>query len=238
MGYPFTFGIITNAGTTDELDRLDQCIASVIRESELTDDIIVIGGARAPKTKTVTWIPFNENIKPNWITRKKNIIAEVAKTDAICFMHDYVSLVPGWREGYNEFSVNDRPGWMTMTNRILNADGKRFRDWCVIYNDAWMNPPIDDQVPPENIEGHLLQYDNHNLPRWQYYSGAYFCAHKSIMMTVPLNEERVWGQGEDVEWCRRVFKFYGNNCFSFNQKSVVKLLKQKQSAPWEAFSPL
>lgn len=238
MSYPFTFGVITNAATSEELDRLDECIGSILREAEITDDIVVVGGKRAPKHKTVTWIPFDETIKANWITKKKNIIADFAKTDAICFMHDYVALMPGWREGYNKYSESDRPNWLTMTNRIVNADGRRFRDWCAIYNDAWMNPPIDDQKPPENIDGHLLQYDNNSMGRWQYYSGAYFCAHKSVMMAVPLNEERVWGQGEDVEWCRKIYKMYGQSCFSFNPDSRVKLLKQKQSAPWEAFSPL
>jgi len=229
----WTFGIITDGS---DMPRLEQCINSAYRNSSPGEHIIVVGGTKKPQGNVI-WIPFDETIKDKWITKKKNLIAQLADSAAICFMHDYVSLEQTWRIGM------DQIGWPdfthpTCTNKILNGNGKRFRDWCVIYNDAWMNPPIDDQKPPENIDGHLLQYDNFNMGRWQYMSGAYFCATKYVMMHHPLNEERVWGQGEDVEWCRKVYATYGNNAFLFNPFSEVRFLKIKEQAPWEMFSPL
>jgi len=233
--WPWTFGVITDGSNPA---RLEQCVGSIVRESAVEDEIIVVGGTRQPYP-SITWIPFDESIKDKWITKKKNIIAETSHYECLCIMHDYVSLMPGWRQGVNNLPYSTHgPDWLTATNKILNADNTRFRDWCVIYNDAWMNPPIDDQKPPYNINGHLLNYTNNTMGRWQYYSGAYFCVTKSILLNIPLNESRCWGQGEDVEWCRRLYREYGQEAFLFNASSTVKFLKQKDRAPWEGFSPI
>jgi len=44
------------------------------------------------------------------------------------------------------------------------------------------------------------------------------------MDEIPLNENLLHGQGEDVEWSQRVSKKY---TFSFNKHSTVSLLKNK-----------
>lgn len=230
MNNGWTFGIITDGR---DPNLLDQSIASILREAKNEDDIIVVGGKQKPKHSSVIWIPFDESIVNGWLTKKKNLIGEFSRHERICIMHDYIGLLPGWREGFDRL-----PDWLTATNTILNADGKRYRDWCVIYNDAWMNPPIDDTKPPEELDGHLLDYTNNSMGRWQYYSGAYFCTTKSIIMSIPLNESRGIAQGEDVEWCRRLYQKYGQEVFKFNPYSKVQLLKQKQPAPWERYSPL
>jgi hypothetical protein len=150
-------------------------------------------------------------------------------------MHDYVALQPGWLKGFEEFGDD----WLTCMTKVENANGQRFRDWCVIYNDAWMNPPIDKQSPPEKYPpGMLMRYSTTGHERWQYYSGAYFCAKRSVMTEVPLDESRYWGQGEDVQWSRLVFEKYGPEAFNMNANSTVKFLKYKESAPWERLPQL
>ena len=42
------------------------------------------------------------------------------------------------------------------------------------------------------------------------------------MQQFPLNEDLVWGQGEDVEWSKRVRSVYN---FTMNQNSSVFILK-------------
>jgi len=44
------------------------------------------------------------------------------------------------------------------------------------------------------------------------------------MLEYPLNENLIWGKGEDVEWSIRIRRKYN---FKMNQFSKVKLLKQK-----------
>ena len=47
------------------------------------------------------------------------------------------------------------------------------------------------------------------------------------MLEFPLNENRTWGQGEDVEWSRQIKNIIK---FKMNINSSVKLLKQKEKA--------
>ena len=118
-------------------------------------------------------------------------------------------------------------------HRILNADNSRYRDWCVIYNDAWMNPPIDDQQPPEECPGRMMYYHTRGHERWQYYSGSYFCVKKDILLETPLDEDRVQAEGEDVQWSRLIYDKYGPSVFQMNEMAAAKLLKYKEPVPWQ-----
>lgn len=226
----WTFGIITTEG---EEERVKKVISSIVSQG-MPCEVIVVGGSSesigGPVHNDITlrYIAFDESIKDKWITRKKNIITERASYDNICYMHDYVSLRPGWFQGFEKFGDN----WLTCMTRITNMDGRRFRDWCVIHNNSWMNPPIDDEEPPAG-PGRLLDYNDNTSGRWQYYSGAYFCAKKEVMEEIPLDEERVWGGGEDVQHSRLLYQRYGQKVFNMNVESEVRFLKNKQRAPWE-----
>jgi hypothetical protein len=225
----WTFGIITDG---KNWDRVYDILGSIQRQSvSVEHQIIICGGEEwwGRRTPSTLYIPFDETQKEKgWITRKKNLIAQSAHHDNLCLMHDYVRLDPKWVEGFEKHGDD----WLTCTNRIFNLDGSRFRDWCVIYNDAWMEPPIDDTPPPTGA-GRLLYYGTRGYERWQYYSGAYFCTKTQVMLDVPLDENRIWGQGEDVQWCRLLYKKYGAKAFDLNMESKVHLLKQKERAPWE-----
>lgn len=229
----WTFGIITDGKA---VDRVNEIICSIKSNFQDDSEIIVVGGEDESgyKDSNVCHCSFDETKKEGWITKKKNLVAEVANNENLCILHDYVKLCIDWSDGFDQFGED----WLTCTNMIFNNDGQRFRDWCVIYNDAWMDPPIDDQEPPGTIAGRLLSYDKIDQGRWQYYSGAYFCCKREVLLSVPLNENRGWGQGEDVEWCRNLYKKYGDGVFNFNPHSTVSFLKQKEYAPWERLPEL
>ena len=55
------------------------------------------------------------------------------------------------------------------------------------------------------------------------YSGAWV-AKKKLMENFPLDENLAWGEGEDVEWSKRIRDKIE---FKFNSYSQVKLLKYK-----------
>jgi hypothetical protein len=212
--------------------RVHDIINSLMRQSISTEmQIIVIGGQgwynRA--FDHVWYIPFDESYREGWITKKKNAIANVAAFNNICIVHDYVSFDEKWVEGFEAFGEN----WISCITPIKNLDGSRFRDWCEIYNDAWMDPAIDEQKPPEYPAGKLIDYTQMPNPRWQYYSGAYFCIKKQALIDVPFDESRLWGQGEDVQWSRNLYKKYGEEAFKLNPNSHVKFLKHKGRAFWE-----
>jgi hypothetical protein len=202
----FTFGIITGGGNIDMIKKI---IHSIEKQNIPHYEIIIVGGESIIH-KNVIHIPFNETIKPKWITRKKNLITQHAKYKNIVYMHDYVYLDDNWYSGYCKNGVN----FNACTNIIKNLDGTRYRDWNLEF-------VIQKKLPI----GYrfLLPYDMTHLSKWMYFSGAYFVAKKIIMEELPLNENRVWGQGEDVEWSqiyRRKYKF------SINSYSTVHLMIQ------------
>lgn len=236
----FSFGLITD-GTQKE--RLNQVLKSIIWEcsGRCGYEIIVVGGdiddIDFGVGEEIKHIEFDESIKPGHITKKKNLIAQCAIYNNICYLHDYVALESGWLDGFNKFGDN----WLTCTNKIKNSDNTRFHDWCVLYDNSWMDPPIDNEQPPSGFTfgvGRLLSYDHPPIGRWQYYSGQYFLIKKSLILEIPLDESRIHGQGEDVQIAKLWYQKYGSSIFNFNPHSSVRFLKYKQPAPWESLSEI
>ena len=204
----FTFGIITSPGTSGYLQQITDAICD---EKIPNFEIIIVGGNSWYESDCMKVLPFNESTKPMWITRKKNIVTENAQYENIVYLHDYVTFVPGWYEGFKKFG-NDFDVCMTP---ILNADGSRFRDWTL-----W----VPDGDPDCNNRSRLLPYNITHLSKAMYISGAYWVAKRDIMKKFPLDERLSWGESEDIVWSRQVRE---NHKFSINTHSQVKLLKQK-----------
>ena len=211
----FTFGIITY---NDEARTL-LAIKSILRENIPDCQIIVVGGENLYNNNNITHIPFDESVKEGWITKKKNIITENAKYDNIVYMHDYIKLNQGW---YNKF-VQFGDDWDICMNRINTLEykhpwGNRFRDWT-----AWDDPDICNI---NGIESCIMVPYTYNKTKYMYISGGYWVAKKKIMEEEPLNETLCWGEGEDVEWSKRV----RTKCrYVMNPHSSVQLTKLKSS---------
>jgi hypothetical protein len=159
-------------------------------------------------------LDFNENIKPGWITKKKNILCSEAKYENIVLMHDYLIFHASWYDGFLKFGEK----WDVAMNVILNLDGSRFRDWCLNPYDV-----IPPRGPVQNRE-FFLPYDEDCLSEKMYISGSYWVAKKDFMLKYPLNEDLVWGQSEDLEWSNIVNK---KTKFKMNIHSTVQCLKYK-----------
>jgi len=209
----FTFGIITS-GNEDE--NINIIIDSIEKQQILNYEIIIVGNSKVSRNKTRI-VLFNEEVIPKWITRKKNIITNLAKYENIVYLHDYVSLSDNWYEGFLKFG-NDFELCMT---KITNYDGKRYRDWCLCI---WDNPILMNNLGVKDPKC-ILPYDENRFKKHMYFSGTYWVAKRKVMIEFPLNEQLVWGQGEDVLWSSQVRKKYE---FLMNTNSEVKLLKQKE----------
>ena len=217
----FTFGVVTG-GDVSWINRL---IDSVEKQNIPNYEIIIVGGNPINR-KNVVHVPFDENqTKKMWITRKKNLITENAKYENIVYLHDYIRLEDGWYEGFLKFGDD----FKVCMNKIKNKDGNRFRDWVLWHVDLYKS--IGDEILLSDIKeiiskGELiLPYDIKHLSKYQYISGAYWVAKKNVMEEFMLDERRVWGQGEDVDWSLRVRKKYD---FLMNEYSTVKFIKQKK----------
>ncbi len=210
----FTFGIITS-GTED--DNINKIIDSIENQNIPTYEIIIVGNSKVSRNKTRV-VQFNDEVIPKWITRKKNIITNLAKLENIVYLHDYVILTDNWYNGFLEFG-NEFDLCMT---KITNHDKTRYRDWCICM---WDNPTIMQIAGPD--KKCILPYDENRFKKYMYFSGTYWVAKRKVMMQYPLNEQLVWGQGEDVLWSSQVRDKYE---FFMNANSEVKLLKQKEVA--------
>lgn len=209
----FTFGIITSGFAGNSVQTVLDSINEAFLFNQKGFEVIVVGGSQSYQDDNYRIIPFDESQKKSWITKKKNIITQNAIYDNIVYMHDYISLSPGWYEGFKKFG-NDFDICMTP---IKNADGTRYRDWTL-----W---PDDIQHIIGNWDGkYLLPYDVTDLSKYMYFSGPYWIAKKEIMRRFPLNETLSWGESEDVEFSKRIRQ---KHIFSINPHSQVRLLKQK-----------
>ena len=210
----FTFGIITS-GTED--DSINKIIDSIEKQNISTYEIIIVGNSKVSRNKTRV-VQFNDEVVREWITRKKNIITNLAKLENVVYLHDYVILTDNWYKGFLEFG-NDFDLCMT---KITNHDETRYRDWCICM---WDNPTIMEIAGPD--KKCILPYGENRFKKHMYFSGAYWVSKRKVMLEYPLNEQLVWGQGEDVLWSRQVREKYE---FFMNANSEVKLLKQKEVA--------
>ena len=210
----FTFGIVTNG---KEYAYLNNCIESIHNQKIRNYEIIIVGNVDKNKIfnkNKINFIHFDENIKPGWITRKKNIITKESTYENIVYMHDYLTLDKKWYKGFTRFGDD----YEIAMNKILNPDKSRYRDWTLWpHNDCFVDEIINDNAC-------LIPYSVSNLSEYMYISGAYWVAKKQIMEKFPLNEELTWGEGEDVEWSKRV---RGTYMFKLNKYSKIKLQKYK-----------
>lgn len=223
----FTFGIITDGKNPSQVDEsikkiaLDRIDFGIKNKIELDIEIIVVGDY-TPGYQMPPWvriIPFDASIKPMWITRKKNIIAQEAKNDIIVFMHDYVHIEPGFFQGWFDFNQD----FDVAVNRILTLEGHRHSDWVVDVYLLWETFP--------ELRNHWnvsLGYKFKGLSKIQYISGNYWLAKKQFMLENPLNEDLIWGQAEDIEWSKRIRE---KTEFTINTKSTVRLNKPNKWAP-------
>ena len=207
----FTFGIVTDG---DNDDNIDIIISSIETLKIQNYEIIIVGNSNINK-KNCKVIRFNENIKNKWITRKKNIITENANFENIVYSHDYIRYDENWYSEFLKFGED----FKICTNKILNKDGNRFRDWT-LWPDS-----LTDEFNFLNSREYIIPYEIKHLSKYMYISGSYWIAKKQIMNEFPLNENLIWGESEDVEWSNRVKRKYN---FSINEYSIVHFLKNKK----------
>lgn len=217
----FTFGIITNG---NEDVNLQKCISSIHNLKIPIYEIIVVGNTKI-NDKKIKIITFNEKSKRKinfrkkggWITKKKNIITKEASYDNIVYCHDYISFQNDWYKGFQKFG-DDFDICMT---KIINKDQTRYRDWVLWpHNDS----KIDKIIAKNRMC--LIPYYESDLISLMYVSGAYWVGKKIFMESYPLNEKLYWGEGEDVEWSKRIRKVAK---YVMNTFSEVQLLKQKDN---------
>lgn len=188
--FPISFVILTD-GSADA--RLTEIIDSIEVNAIPEYEVLIIGGDTTTIDRNHTiHIPFDESSSSRpWITRKKNIGTARAANEVIVYLHDYHVFDASWYAALVEFGMD----WEIQMNQILMINGYRMFDWL-----TYDHPEAPCHTP--------IPYHRHDLIPYQYISGGYWIAKRSLMMSEPLNEALGHHQAEDLEWSLRVRNNY------------------------------
>jgi hypothetical protein len=224
-----SFGIST---TIDGRAHLENVVKSIYELNIPKDsfEIIVVGGAPI-SGPNLTYLEFDETIKPGWTTRKKNLANQIAKFPNLINSHDYYLYESDFYSGFLKFNA-EFPHWDICMAKMINPDGTRYRDW-VIWNDPNYGRPWICREPW--CGNGLLVEGTACIPSYQYkktqylyISGGWQMARKHVMEEVPWDESIMWGQGEDAAWSRQALQLYPNKYnYLMNTYSTLKLDKYK-----------
>ena len=203
MDIQWTFGIVTGY---QDAERLKTIIENIMSLDIPEFEILIVGGNKGDffvDLPQVKFIDFDESQKPLWITKKKNIIANLAIYENIVIMHDYHVFEKDWYANFKSFGTD----WDICSCPQYLINGTRNpMDWSL-----WDKP------------GHgrawSLDYDDWSQTQYMYISGGFFIVKKHVMLEEPLDESRGWNEAEDVEWSLRVRDSYIMKC---NKNSIVR----------------
>lgn len=223
---PFTFGIITQSSNQHNPYILE--VVQSIHDLKIPEyEVIIIGNQPDHYHHLVKQIPFDDNQKSKWITRKKNLITQHARYPNVVYMHDYLKFSPDWYEGFKKFGDK----FQICMNKIINYGNIRYRDWVL-----WIEPEVINALKAVGADPRdcMLPYEETELQRWQYINGSFWVAKKSVMEKFPLNESLSWGDGEDVQWSQKIRQHVK---FSMNPYGHIQILKPGNHQQFSEMNP-
>jgi hypothetical protein len=194
----FTFGICTS-NKKESFENIIKSIESIEKQCIPNYEIIIIGGFGNSYSQynNINRIEFDENIKNNWITKKKNIIAQEAKYENLVIFHDYFSFSKNWYNSFFEIEKDFLECDVCCCPIFMKNKIRHFSDWVT----------LDHPILGKYFS---LNYKNWNETKYQYISGGFFIVKKEFFMKNKLNEKLSWyekdknGNNEDVEWSLRI----------------------------------
>lgn len=229
-----TFGIVTGGG---QQAFINEIIDSIEEEQIPEYEIIVVGSFLTERDHTTTY-EFPEHLAPMWITKKKNMIAQLANYEILVILHDYIRLEKGWYAGMLKCVAETRK-WDVMMCKMFEMNGNRSIDWIGLPNDP--------------LFGNVLFHYEYCNPKGMYVPGNFFIVKRDLLRENPLDETRAWGMAEDIEWSKRIFGGVDNTewlrmilripmdvvvpdpenpaIYKMNKYSSVRFLKEKPTHP-------
>jgi hypothetical protein len=204
-------------------ERIDFIISS-IRDLKIPKyEIIIVGGERIETLQDIKFISFDEESRPGWITKKKNIGGQAAIFENLCILHDYFVFDYNWYEGWKYFN-SKVSSWDVVCNPIKLINGARdYTDW-IIYE----HPTLGQLVP--------LNYEDSSNLDYQYVSGGYFCTKRKFFIATPLPEELGSHEAEDVAWSLKNRSQWN---LKFNPYSIVRHIKpHRNMKKWRKYTDM
>lgn len=179
----WTFGIVTNGQRNDWVELI---INSIKKQKIPNYEIIICGKYKNRPEKNFVYINFNERAEKGWITKKKNLIAEKAKYENLCIIHDRIIFDSGWFKGMKKYGN----AFEILGCIQKEKNGARAGDWMTFGG------PINQ----------LYKIASLDYTDWDYYtylSGQLIIMKKSMLEKVLWDETRYWVNLEDVDFSLR-----------------------------------
>lgn len=198
--------VVVYSGRKDELPLLDKCLHGLMRQKELTHggQIVVCGPAEASDVvrtyEGVEYLPYETPIAAGrfLVGKKKNFAVAHLRHERVLICHSRIVLDEGCLTRIPvEFDV------ITPRIQIQTASGRQIPYLDLFFQKLYSTSLYSDRLPP------FLGYTRTGWRRYlrayhPYVDGGLFCVKKSLFISIPLSETVAWGEGEDVEWCRRL----------------------------------
>jgi len=152
---------------------------------------------------------------PVWITRKKNVLAQEARYENLCILHDRVFLPLDFMAVMQRFGdYYPFAGFQSLWfDDKLNLSPVRYSDYGCAEEDHHVNVvAINKQGQPSLFRPELFtEIEKQNfkianplrLQRGSYLTGSLYIVKRSVWLHTPQNDELYWAQFEDIEQARR-----------------------------------
>jgi len=182
----WTFGIVTNGKRKGFIYK---AINSILDLHVPFFEIILCGYFDDSLPESVKYIEFTEKDDKGWITKKKNLICEQAKYENIVIIHDRLFFDKSWFDGMKKY----RNYFDVLSCRQIHWDGSRAGDWgCLGENWSEKNARRFTSM----LEAGQMEYSDW-APNVSF-GGGVSILKKSCWQEVKWDENRFWGEYEDV----------------------------------------
>lgn len=155
---------------------------------------------------------------PIWITRKKNVLAQEAKYENLCILHDRVFLPSNFLETIRKFGDGfSFAGFQSLWfDDLYNLAPTRYSDYgCgtephyanLIYagkenQSTLYTKELFTEIEKQHFKiGNPLRYQRTN-----YLTGSLYITKRKVWLDTPQNENLYWAEFEDIEHAARCHK--------------------------------
>lgn len=215
----WTFGIPTGP---EDATLLNACVKRILELDIPKKEILLCGrpGTNFKYLDKVRIVGEDITAPPVQITKKKNRLAQEAKYDNLCIIHDRVFLPKNFMESVRKFG-NAYPltGFQSIFfDDKLNMVPRRYSDFGMankLSGQTNLGLMRSDEIQPSKYsptvfplieKSEFLFANPHRLTRNTYPTGSLYMCKKSVWLRCPQNESLNWIEFEDVEHAERAFE--------------------------------
>ena len=152
---------------------------------------------------------------PVWITRKKNILAQEARYENLCILHDRIFLPKDFMSVMQKYGdYYPFAGFQSIWfDDVFNLSPVRYSDYGCAGEDHLDNiVAVNTSGQPTLFRPELFpeiekqNFKNANVLRFQrgsYLTGSMYIVKRNVWLHTPQDETLYWAQFEDIEQARR-----------------------------------